>query len=174
MNWEAISAIGEIVGATAVFISIVYLATQIRENTRTSRSATRQAIVDSVCGPAMIWAENEEFSKVFQRHLDGDSLEPHQYLRLQGYCYVCFRNWENVHYQYRTGMLEDDEWRGFRLNLKALLQVPVFQDAWDREGEVYSRLFRQEVTGLLDEIARDPILPKSVLFEAGNDTDGVE
>jgi hypothetical protein len=171
MNWEAISAIGEIVGATAVVVSLVYVAAQIRENSRTTRSATRQAIADSVRAPAMIWAQNEDFSKVFQRHLDGEDLEAHQYLRLQGYCYVCFRNWENVHYQFRTGMLEDDEWRGFRLNLKALLQIPVFQDAWDREGEVYSQPFRKEVTALLDEIQRDPILPKSVLFEPRDDVD---
>ena len=34
MNWEAISAIGEAVGAIAVVISLVYLAVQIRQNTR--------------------------------------------------------------------------------------------------------------------------------------------
>jgi hypothetical protein len=34
MNWEAISTIAEIVGATAVVISLIYLATQIRQNNR--------------------------------------------------------------------------------------------------------------------------------------------
>ena len=34
MNWEAIGAIGEIVGAIAVVLSLVYLAAQIRQNTR--------------------------------------------------------------------------------------------------------------------------------------------
>ncbi len=34
MNWEAISAIGEIVAATAVVVSLIYLAAQIRHNTR--------------------------------------------------------------------------------------------------------------------------------------------
>lgn len=34
MNWEAISTIAEIVGATAVVISLIYLATQIRQNSR--------------------------------------------------------------------------------------------------------------------------------------------
>ena len=33
MNWEAIGAIGEILGALAVFITLAYLATQIRQNT---------------------------------------------------------------------------------------------------------------------------------------------
>ena len=34
MNWVAISTIAEIVGATAVVISLIYLATQIRQNNR--------------------------------------------------------------------------------------------------------------------------------------------
>jgi hypothetical protein len=34
MNWEAISTIAEIVGATAVVVSLVYLAAQIRQNNR--------------------------------------------------------------------------------------------------------------------------------------------
>ena len=122
----------------------------------------------------MIWAGNEEFSRVFQRHLDGEHLEPHQYLRLQSYCYVCFRNWENVHYQYRTGLLEEDEWRGFRVNLKALLQIPVFQDSWDRKGEVYSGPFRQEVATLLTEISGDPVLQKSLMFDPRRDVNKFE
>ena len=34
MNWEAVSTIAEIVGATAVVVSLVYLAAQIRQNNR--------------------------------------------------------------------------------------------------------------------------------------------
>lgn len=34
MNWDAISSIGEIVGAAAVVVSLVYLAAQIRQNNR--------------------------------------------------------------------------------------------------------------------------------------------
>lgn len=46
MNWEAIGAIGEIVSAIAVFVSLIYLAVQIRQNTRqivNSIDATRLA-----------------------------------------------------------------------------------------------------------------------------------
>lgn len=34
MNWEAIGAIGEIIGALAVVVSLVYLSVQIRQNTK--------------------------------------------------------------------------------------------------------------------------------------------
>jgi len=38
MNWDAIGAVGEILGAIAVFASLVYLARQIRASDATSRS----------------------------------------------------------------------------------------------------------------------------------------
>ena len=45
MNWEAISAIGEIVGALAVVISLVYLAAQIRnQNIRFGEVCSRAAL----------------------------------------------------------------------------------------------------------------------------------
>jgi len=34
VNWEAISAIGQLVGALAVVISLIYLASEVRRNTR--------------------------------------------------------------------------------------------------------------------------------------------
>ena len=37
MNWDAIGALGEILGASAVFASLIYLAIQIRAQNRESR-----------------------------------------------------------------------------------------------------------------------------------------
>ena len=34
VNWEAISAIGQIVGAIALVISLIYVASEVRRNTR--------------------------------------------------------------------------------------------------------------------------------------------
>ena len=45
MNWEAIGAVGEVLGALGVIATLSYLAVQIRQNTRTVRSATHQASV---------------------------------------------------------------------------------------------------------------------------------
>jgi hypothetical protein len=45
MNWEAIGAMGETIGALAVLITLVYLALQIRQNTHQIRvSATQDSI----------------------------------------------------------------------------------------------------------------------------------
>ena len=38
MNWDAIGAIGEVIGGGAVIITLIYLAAQVRDNTRVSES----------------------------------------------------------------------------------------------------------------------------------------
>ena len=45
MNWDAIGAVGEIVGATAVVVSLVYLAIQIRTQNRESQMAAAHEII---------------------------------------------------------------------------------------------------------------------------------
>jgi hypothetical protein len=44
VNWEAISAIGQIVGALAVVISLIYLAREIRRNARAERLASTDSL----------------------------------------------------------------------------------------------------------------------------------
>ncbi len=38
MDWNMVGAIGETLGAVAVFVSLIYLASQIKSNTRQSRA----------------------------------------------------------------------------------------------------------------------------------------
>ena len=48
MDWSAVAAVGELVGALAVVVSLVYLAAQIRQNTRQVEEQTRAHQVASM------------------------------------------------------------------------------------------------------------------------------
>ena len=164
MNWEAISTVSEVIGAIAVVVSLIYLAVQIRQNTHMSKSATRQAIADAIARPPSDFFTDADFTRNFLRHLEGESLDTDQVLQLQAYCYVTLRTWENVHYQYRSGMLNEDEWKALQHNVKALLQVPIWRDYWERERDIYSSPFRREIDALLAELADEsPVMPKSMI-----------
>ena len=39
MNWEAASAVAELIGAIAIIVSLIYLTTQIRQNTKSIQTA---------------------------------------------------------------------------------------------------------------------------------------
>ena len=77
MNWEAIAAVGEVLGALGVLASLVYLASQIRDNTRSLQAASLQSILSA----PREWfflphAQNAEISDLFARGLNGlDNLD---------------------------------------------------------------------------------------------------
>ena len=50
MNWEAIGAVAEIIGAAAVMISLVYLAVQIRHTVRRTAADNLQSTVERWVG----------------------------------------------------------------------------------------------------------------------------
>jgi hypothetical protein len=47
MNWIAIGTIAEVIGAVAVVASVIYLAFQVRENTRRSAEQTMATAIDA-------------------------------------------------------------------------------------------------------------------------------
>lgn len=75
MNWDAISAVAELAGAVAVFASLAYLAVQIRQNTKSSREATYQAIVGDLQQFRLLIAQDPQVSRLYRQGLmDMDSL----------------------------------------------------------------------------------------------------
>src|SRR5438132_195974 len=45
VNWEAISTIGQIVGAIGVVVSLIYVATEVRNSARATQLASRRSIL---------------------------------------------------------------------------------------------------------------------------------
>jgi hypothetical protein len=50
VNWEAVSAIGQVVGAVAVavVISLIYLGTEVRNNARATRLASMRSLSEAI------------------------------------------------------------------------------------------------------------------------------
>jgi hypothetical protein len=151
MNWEAIGAIGEILGAVGVIATLAYLAVQIRQNTKMARAATRQELAGQMQTLASDLVTVEGIASILQDHFDGKELKSSDYLRLLARAFRDFRFWDNAYFQYSEGLLTDDEWRGLRENLKAILQIEAYRDYWSREHSLYSTAFQEQVALALDE-----------------------
>ena len=67
MNWEAIGAIGEILGAIAVVGSLVYVASQIKHNTAVSRSEALKEFRIEAARWQMKIAEDERLPPILNR-----------------------------------------------------------------------------------------------------------
>lgn len=150
MNWEAIGAISEIIGAIAVVASLVYLATQIRQSTKVAQSATRQAVAESAQRLGQDLIDNTGMAEILVKHIRGEELSAVEEMRLQARCYRDMRHWENIHYQMSEGLMSEEQWHGFRKNLQILFEIKAYRDYWEHESELYSESFRKEVEAVIE------------------------
>ena len=67
MNWEVVSAIAEVLGAAGVIITVIYLAVQIRQNTRFVQGATEQTLMSQEIDVYTLMATHAD---VYQRGCD--------------------------------------------------------------------------------------------------------
>ena len=121
-----------------------------------ARAATRQEQAGQMQALASDLVTVEGVADVFQKHIEGEDLTPTELVRLEARAYRDFRFWDNALFQYSQGLLTDDEWRGLRENLKALVQLEAYRDYWFRESTLYSTAFQNEVASILDEPLEAP------------------
>ena len=86
MNWEALGAIGEIVGAVAVVLTLGYLAVQIRQNTRAVRSSVFSELQSEVRQNSFALANDEDLARIWrQANEEFDSLTADERTRFFSY-----------------------------------------------------------------------------------------
>ena len=78
MNWEAIGAVGEIVGAAAVVLTLFYLAIQVRHNTRQEEVQSFQTAIQLYLSNVDEVTKTKEGAEIFRQGLNQfDNLAPH-------------------------------------------------------------------------------------------------
>jgi hypothetical protein len=145
MNWDAIGATGEIIGATAVVISLLYLGLQIRSQTRQAKFAAAHDIsigyreaMDHFSGPYA--------SKLYIKALSGtDNLDDSELFHLVLGSQKMLRVWEEAFYLHSEGQLHGKHWEGINRQFRAFLDLPVFKYTWKMRSEFYGDEFRSMV-----------------------------
>jgi hypothetical protein len=67
MNWDAIDAIGQIVGATGVIASLLYLSVQVRVDAKATRAAAVHGQLEAFRGFLHMVAADGELSAIYLR-----------------------------------------------------------------------------------------------------------
>lgn len=111
MNWEAIGAIGEVAGAIGVIVTLIYLATQIRQSNDLSRSESRQALV---ANDVTSLTANLRIADVFAKLVSDEDLTAEDQLRLSFMFSLDLRNREFEYFQYTNGLLDEKVWLAYR------------------------------------------------------------
>ena len=84
MNWDALGAIGEVIGPLAVFFTLGYLAVQIRQNTKAVRASALDSSVNAVNAVRVAMFENVEVTALYRKGLENpDELDDNEKTRFR-------------------------------------------------------------------------------------------
>ena len=126
MSWEAIGAIGEIIGAVAVVITLFYLAVQVKEGRRATErnseitlAATYQSRAEASLQLMSMIADSAHVAPLLAkvREQGGisesavEALSEEERGRLRAFSQAMRIVLDNQHYQYERGFLDEEYYR---------------------------------------------------------------
>lgn len=144
-------AIGEMIGGIAIIVSLLYVAVEIRHNTRATRAATRQAFVDSH-GEVAFRIISGDMRSVFWRGMGGlSNLDEAERVAFVLIALQICRLWETYYYQRKEGFFEHAMWDGFAAQVRDMFSYPGFREMWQVRGHQFSAEFREFVKDMVQE-----------------------
>jgi hypothetical protein len=143
MSLEDLGNVGEFVAAIAVVVSLLYLAVQIRQNTRAVRSSVFSELQSEIRQNSFALASNEDLARIWrQANEDFESLTADERIRFFSHAMSQFSMYENVYFQHRNSMIEDEISEGWCSGMRFFLSRPAFKAYWANMSLVYSRSFQ--------------------------------
>jgi hypothetical protein len=146
MNWEAVAAIAEALGALAVFASLVYLALQIRQNTASIKASTYDSFVSQQSDLANLVLSDEAIGRVWARGFSKlDELDPTERARFGILMERLFRHLESAHRQCATGLIDSDLFDAWWKSSLRYAREPGAMAWWQANQEIFTPTFREFV-----------------------------
>jgi hypothetical protein len=144
MNWDALGAIGEIVGAAGVIVSLLYLAFQVRNNSRQLRHDSAQAVLDKLNGLIGQLAFTAGAGDVWTRGLSGlEALhDDEELVRFSSMLLQAFWAYEEIFHYRRAGLVEDWAWTHAKAPVEHFMRTPGFQEWWQLRKDWFGDEFQ--------------------------------
>ena len=152
MTLADLGNLGEFVGAIAVVASLIYLAIQVRQNTRSVRASTYQAVVSDSAAINATGAQDEALARIFRvGQRDISELADDERMRHDFFLGQSFNMFENLYLQREHGTIDDEYFNAKMGLVRRWLSRPGIREWWDSRSYMYVGRFRDFVSeNLLD------------------------
>ena len=149
MNWDAISAISQLIGSLAVVLSVLYLAVQVHQSTRVAKVAMQDAAATALRDVTKPLMENAELERIWRVGLENlNALSDQDQARFFHAAYQFLKAFETIHFHYVYGLMDRQLWEGWRGLLRHYVAAPGIAHYWKLRPEVFSERFRKFVDAL--------------------------
>ena len=154
MTLQDLGSIGEFLGAIGVIISLIYLATQIHQNTKSVRTAAVDAATDRFIESVRLVSLNPELAELLDAgHKNLAALSDIQKRRYRMHYFANSLQFENLFRKYREGHLPDSQWQGIVDGLHYTMRHPGTRQAWTEFRLLHGPEFRELIDAMIENAA---------------------
>ena len=148
MNWDAIGAIGEIIGAFAVVISLLYLAVQIRTQNKQAKLSALHEMSREQRLVAERFATENISDIVVRANKDHKTISEAESFQLIALVTNFFRAWENAYLEKRDGSLGENVWMTLARDYSQVMGMSSFRHIWSLRKQNYNPNFQKYVDSI--------------------------
>ncbi|GAB3376844.1 hypothetical protein GCM10027431_32050 [Lysobacter rhizosphaerae] len=175
MNWESVGAIGQVLAAVGLIPTLIYLAIQVREQTRANRRASLDLLSTQWIEIVRTMSESPDFGVIYLHGLeDLGSLNPAERLRFGANLLRVFRYWDGIYFHYADGAMPPQHWSSVKRQMQDIVAYPGVQAWWQSRKHWYTEDFNSLISSMikdapkpsaystyapLDASASDPMAP---------------
>ena len=155
MDWDAIGAIGEVLGAAAVVVTLLYLAKQTRTNSKLIEMQAGRQVSYHLSNLYNEWARDPETMKMLNKSMEVPMAEytPDEWVQLNFLLKSYFHAIEAQYVSHQSGLGVKDQDDGYlRAARTALATWPAWKKMW--EGEAANNMWPP---GFVEEMGRDDV-----------------
>ena len=152
MDITTLAAWGEFLGGIAVVVSLVYLASQIRQNSRLLQVSATIAIATSDRLAATTVLNEPSLARMWTLETaEFESLPEDEQTSLNAYAALQISTFYQNYYFRKDGVVRDEVWKAQRRMNASLLSQAWTQKVWSDSRYAYSDEFGEFVDGLIRE-----------------------
>ena len=156
MNWEAIGAVGEIVGAMAVIATLIYLSVQLRQNTRTIKLSSTQAVTEELQAMFSLLSSDQSLAEIFAEAGKSDELSGANLVRYYSFNANLLRVYENAFLQKQENVVDNAHWIGMTRMMIDYSKMAAFSSYWKDRKHWLSDEFQQHMDAEIISAAQKP------------------
>jgi hypothetical protein len=143
MNWEAVTAVGSLLGGLAILASLIYLSVQVSQAQRIAKLQASQNLNDMFNQSFALIASSPDLARQLHRLERGEEFSDEEFVQVRAYLQTQLTAWENafIHANERI-YLEPGE---FERGLRAFLRMPGVARTWEYHRSTATEDFLQLV-----------------------------
>ena len=160
MDWQVVGAAAEALGAILVIASLLFVAIELRRNTKESRRHSMEDATSHRNEFVRLIATDASMAGVIGRGLTGTGLDAQQWFRFNFFLYAIFVEFEFNQRKFQVGDIDADLWDAWLDAYRWWLQFPGVRKWWASGPAGFTQKFRDFVDVQLSrqEVASDSVL----------------